>query len=71
MAYLELTMVAYDNIIKAAGLRGGQVAKVCADQGVWSAEAEAEAPVDAAAEEPAPSDWFETEDEDWSPETTG
>lgn len=54
MAYLELSREAYDDIIKAAGIRGGQVAKVCNDQGVWSAEAEAEAPEFSPVEETTP-----------------
>lgn len=44
MAYLELSLVAYDNLIKAAGNRGGQVSKVCREQGTWEDAAAAEAP---------------------------
>ena len=47
--YLELTLTAYDNLIKAAGSRGAQVAKICNEQGAWSAEAD-----DAAPDEPDP-----------------
>ena len=46
MAYLELTLEAYDDLIKAAGNRAAQVSKVCRVQGVWTQEAEAEAPPD-------------------------
>ena len=67
MAYLELSMVAYDNLIKAAGNRGGQVAKACADFGVFEDRAAAEAPPGVAKEsEPAgqaPGQAEDTEDE--------
>lgn len=46
MAYLELSLEAYDNIIKAAGLKAASVAKVCEEQGVWEAKAIEEAPPD-------------------------
>ena len=51
MAYLELSLEAYDNLIKAAGMKASSVAKVCADQGVWEPQAAEEAPPDVA--EPA------------------
>lgn len=44
MAYLELSKEAYNDIIQAAGMKGAKVARVCEDQGVWSAEATQEAP---------------------------
>ena len=50
--YLELTLTAYDNMIKAAGNRGGSVARVCHEQGVWSVEAEKAAPADVAEPDP-------------------
>ncbi len=46
MAYLELSLEAYDNIIKAAGNKASSVARVCEEQGVWEAEASEEAPPD-------------------------
>jgi hypothetical protein len=44
MAYLELSLEAYDNLIKAAGMKASSVAKVCAEQGVWEPASEEEAP---------------------------
>ena len=51
MAYLELSLEAYDDLIKAAGLKAGAVAKVCRTQGVWSIEAALEEPTDVEVEE--------------------
>ena len=51
MAYLELSREAYDNLIKAAGLKASRVAKICNEQGVWSIEAALEAPPGVAVEE--------------------
>ncbi len=44
MAYLELSLEAYDNLIKAAGNRGAQVSRVCREQGCWEAAAADENP---------------------------
>jgi len=44
MAYLEFTLEAYDNLIKAAGNRGAQVSKVCREQGAWEDTAAEEDP---------------------------
>lgn len=44
MQYLVLSREAYNDLILAAGLKAGAVAKVCNEQGVWSKEAQAEAP---------------------------
>ena len=44
MAYLELSKEAYNDIILAAGMKGSKVARVCEAQGVWSPEAQDEAP---------------------------
>jgi len=51
MAYLELSKVAYDNLIKAAGLKASSIAKVCQDQGVWEPQAADEAPPQVAPED--------------------
>lgn len=48
MAYLELSLEAYDNLIKAAGLKASSVARVCEEQGVWEPQAAEEAPPDVA-----------------------
>ena len=50
MAYLELSMEAYNDLIIAAGTRAGRVSAVCNAQGVWSKDAQADAPVDAVPE---------------------
>ena len=52
MAYLELSLEAYDDLIRAAGSRGGQVARVCNEQGVWETSPEEEA-VSVSESEPA------------------
>jgi len=44
MAYLELSLEAYNDIIQAAGLKGSKVARVCAEQGHWCGQAADEAP---------------------------
>ena len=43
MAYLELSLEAYDDLIRAAGSRAGQIAKVCNEKGVWQTTPDEEA----------------------------
>ena len=50
MAYLELSKMGYEALIKAAANKAGSVAKVCNEQGIWGPEADAEAPVGVATE---------------------
>ncbi len=48
--YLALSKEAYDDLIRAAGLKAGAVAKVCNDKGIWGSEAQADAPPNAVEE---------------------
>ncbi len=67
MAYLELSLEAYDDLIRAAGSRAGQIAKVCNEKGVWQTTPDEEA---AAVSEPetetetAPPDDAQQEEQD-------
>ena len=51
MAYLTLSKMGYEALIKAAANKAGSVAKVCTEQGIWGGEAILEAPAGVAQEE--------------------
>ena len=51
MTYVSLSKEAFDDVIRAAGNRAAQVAKVFNESGEWSAQAQSEAPPDAVEEQ--------------------